>query len=135
MPTGSAASSSTWPGAPSWPDRWLERLQVASASGRLSRGLEQLDRVPVGVLDLDLSAARTGLHFVPDVEAGLLQRVDEGGEVRDLQDDAVPTAGLLPLAVRHRSRSRRARTAEQDPGAAEGDARERGELLMLELAP
>src|SRR5688500_539693 len=87
-----------------------------------ARGLEELDRVPVGVLDLDLPPAGTGLHFVPEAHSRVLQRVDEGRQVGDLQHNAVPAAGLLAAPVRHGTRSRRARTAEQQLGVAERDA-------------
>src|SRR5262245_16725152 len=97
------------------------------------RGFEQFDRVPVGVLDLDLSAARTGFHLIPERQPGVLQRVDECRQIGDLQDHAVPAARFLALAVRHRPRSRRARTAEQNVSVAKRDARKGGELLVFEL--
>lgn len=40
---------------------------------QLSRGLEQLDGVAIGILDLDLLAARPRLHVIPKMEAGFLQ--------------------------------------------------------------
>ena len=68
----------------------------------LSRRLEQLDRIAVGILDLDLFAARTRLQVVPKMEAGFLQGLDERWKIVDPKHDTVPSARFLLLAVRHR---------------------------------
>ena len=58
-------------------------LAKGHSTARLPRRLEQLDSVAIGILDLDLLAARTRLHVVPKAEAGFLQRLDESGKIRD----------------------------------------------------
>ena len=98
----------------------------------LSRGLEQLDRIAIRILDLDLLAARPGLHVVPKTEAGLLQGLDERGKIVDPQHDTVPSARFLLLTVRHRPRSGRLWTAEQNVRVAERDVGKRGKLLVFE---
>src|SRR3954471_17898203 len=60
-----------------------ERLRVA----RLSRRFEELDRIAVRILDLDLLAARPGLHVVSKTNAGPLQRFDERLEIVHPQHD------------------------------------------------
>ena len=110
---------------------WEQRRALASVA-KLSRRLEQLDGVAVGILDLDLLAARSRLHVVPKMEAGLLQGLDERRKIVDPKHDAVPSAGFLLLAVRHRPRSRRLWAAEQNLRVAERDAGERGKLLVFE---
>src|SRR5438552_2751832 len=42
----------------------------------LSRRLEQLDRIAVRVLDLDLSPAGSGQHFIAEMNPGVLERFD-----------------------------------------------------------
>ena len=101
-------------------------------ANRLSRGLEQLDGIAIGIFDLDLLAARPRLHVVPKMETGSLQRLDERWKIVDPKHDAVPSAGFLRLTVRHRARSGCSRTAEQNLRIAERNARERRELLVYE---
>src|SRR6185295_4471435 len=62
---------------------------------QLPCGLEQLDRVPVGVLDLNLFAARSRFHFVPETKAGALQRLDERRKIVDAKHHTVPPARFL----------------------------------------
>jgi hypothetical protein len=63
-------------------------------TGRLSCWLEQLDWVPIGIVDLDLFPARTRLHVVPKMEAGLLQGLDEFLKIveRDADEGAAPSS-------------------------------------------
>src|SRR5689334_330768 len=37
----------------------------------LSSGLESLDRIAVGILDLDLTASRSRFHLVAEIDSGL----------------------------------------------------------------
>ena len=101
-------------------------------NAQLSRGLEQLNRITIGIFDLDLLAARTLLHRVPKMEAGFLQTVNERWKVDHAKHDPVPSAWFLLLTVRHWPRSRRLRAAEQNLRVAERDACERGKLLVFE---
>ena len=66
------------------------------------------------------------------MEAGFLQSLDERGKVFHPKHNAVPAAGFLRLTVRHRPGPGRLRSAEQNLGFAERDARERRQLLMYE---
>ena len=93
--------------------------------------LEQLDRIPVGILDLDLPAAGAGFHLVAKMQSGLLQFSDERREVSDPQNDTVPTAWHLLLSVGQWPRAGRARAAEENLRAAKGNAGERRKLLVL----
>ena len=73
-----------------------------SFEGRLSRWLEQLDRIPIGILNLDLLAARTRFHVIPKMKVGGFQGLDERAKISDPKHDTVPTAGFLRLTVRQR---------------------------------
>jgi hypothetical protein len=113
-------------------ERWPRILRYARSAG----GLEQLDGIPVGILYLDLSTARTRFHLVAKAQSGLLlQFSDEAWKISDLQHHPVPAARLLLLSVRHRPRTRRARTAEQDLRAAKRDVPERRQVLVFEREP
>jgi hypothetical protein len=58
----------------------------------LSGRLEQLDGISVGILELDLLAARSGLEVVPKPKASSFQNLDAGGQIAHSQHDAVPRA-------------------------------------------
>ena len=62
----------------------------------------ELDRIAVGIQDLDLLAARTCFKVVAKGRANIAQPVDKSREIIDIQDDPVPPAGLLGATVRHR---------------------------------
>src|SRR5688572_3841016 len=100
---------------------------------RLLGGFEELDRIAVGILDLDLPAARTGLHLITQPHPVFRQRVYEGRKISDAQDHSIPSAGFLRLTAGHGPRSRCAWPAEQQHVFPERDARERRKLLMLQL--
>jgi hypothetical protein len=63
-------------------------------------GFEELDGIPVWILDLDLPSSRTGLHLVAKPQSSLLQFGDEPRQIGNVQDDPIPAARLLRLAVR-----------------------------------
>jgi hypothetical protein len=109
-----------------------ERADCVFDRAALSRRLEQLDGISVWILDLDLPAARPGLHVVAKMEARLFQRLGEPGQIPDPKHDTIPSAGFLLLSVRHRPRSGRLGAAEQNLGIAERDTGERGKLLVFE---
>jgi hypothetical protein len=98
----------------------------------LSRRFEQFDRIAVLILDLDLLAARSGLHVVSKTNAGLLQRVDERREIIHTKHDTIPPARVLLLTARHRPGSGGLWTAQQERRVPERDAGERRKLLMLQ---
>src|SRR6478672_9876575 len=98
----------------------------------LSRWLEQLDRVPIGVLDLDLFATGPRLHLVAETNAGVLEPRDAGRKIRHAKHHAVPTARLLPTTVREGARARCAGPTQENLERSERDAGERRRLLVLE---
>src|SRR5439155_17734594 len=75
---------------------------------------EELERIAVWILELDLSAPGADFHLVPEMQSGLLQRVDTGGEIRDPKDDPIPTTRFLMTAVGQRARTRGPGPAEQN---------------------
>src|SRR6185503_3538923 len=77
----------------------------------------------------------TGFHLVAEAHAGLLQIADGGIEIRHLEHDAIPAAGLLRLAVGHRARARSAGSAERELEITQRNLCESGQMLALELEP
>src|SRR5262249_30103317 len=73
---------------------------------------EQFNRITIRVLQLNLFAARANFHFVAEMQAGLLERLDLFLEVRHLQHDAIPSPCPLAAPVRHRTGARCVRPAE-----------------------
>src|SRR5438552_1690101 len=95
-------------------------------------GLEQFDGIPVRIFDLDLASGRSCLQVVPEGQAYLLQLVDECGKILDPQHQSIPTAGLLRLSARHRSRPGRFGTAQQKIRVSKRQRREGGKMLVLQ---
>src|SRR5258706_6798269 len=71
--------------------------ELAWVPRQLSRRLEQLDRIAVRVLDLDLLASGTRFHVVPEVELSHLEHLDEAEKILDSEDDTVPSTRFLCL--------------------------------------
>ena len=69
----------------------------------LSSSLEELDRVSVRVLELDLFPARSNFHLISKMKTCFLQSLNPGWKLCDLKHNSVPSTGLLRMAVRHRS--------------------------------
>jgi hypothetical protein len=99
------------------------------------RRLEQLDRIAVRVLQLDLFAPRSHVHLIPETEPGLLQRLDTSGKIRYSEDDSVPATGLLMTTVWERTGPRSSGAAEQNLKVIDRDAGERGQLLVFQSEP
>jgi hypothetical protein len=110
----------------------ISKLRNGPAVGRLPRRLEQFNGIAIGIFHLDLSAAWPDLHVVAEAEPCFLHPLDALREIRDTENDAVPPAGLLALAVRHLARTGRPGAAEQKVQLSERDVREGRELLTLE---
>src|SRR5439155_18607001 len=104
-------------------------LQIAGSASRF----EELDGIPVRILDLDLSATGTAFHFVAKTKSRLLQFVDEAPKIRDPQHHSIPATWLLLLSVRHRPRARCAGAAEQNLGVTEGYVGKGRKLLVLQF--
>ena len=96
------------------------------------RWFKQLDRIAVGVLDLNLTPAGTGFHLVSKAEAVALESGDTTWKIGDSQHDAVPAAGFLTLTVRHRPRARRSGATQQDLRISERHTGECRKLLMIQ---
>src|SRR5262249_8362949 len=84
---------------------------------------------------LDLTTTGTGFQLIAEMKSGLLQYSDDGGQIRNVQHHTIPPPWLLLLSVRHRPRARCAWTAEQNLPVAKRHARQRGEMLVLQLEP
>jgi hypothetical protein len=65
-------------------------------------GLVDLDGVPVWILDLDLLATGTHLELISESSSSGFECGDGGVDIVDVQDDSVPPARFLPVAVGHR---------------------------------
>src|SRR3954468_9611344 len=85
----------------------------------------QFDRISIGVVDLDLLAPRSRLDLVPESGAARLERGDSGVDLLHVEDDSVPSARLLLTTIRHRSRARASRTAQEETQVSAGDDRHR----------
>ena len=74
--------------------------------------LEQLNRIAVGIFNLNLFAARAYLHFISKMQTGLFQLSDARWQIPHLKEHTVPSAGLLLTAIRHWSGPGCPRTAQ-----------------------
>ena len=99
----------------------------------LSSGFEQLDRIAIGVFQLDLLASRAYFHFIPKMQACLLQFFDPGRKIGYPKNHPVPPSGFLMMTVRHHARTRRSRSAEKNLDVFDRDGRELRQLLMFQL--
>src|SRR6187402_844481 len=100
---------------------------------RLSSRLEELDRIPVRVFHLDLSAARTSLHLIAELHSRVLQRLDLSWKIGHPKDHSIPSPRILGFTSGHRTRSRCSWPTEQQREISERHTRKRGELLMFQL--
>src|SRR5947208_14681534 len=93
-----------------------QRVRTGSqrGPGLLARGLEQLDRIAVGILQLDLFPARADFHLIAKLQSSFSQLGNAGGQVPHLQDNPIPSARLLWTTVGHEPRPRRAGTTEDE---------------------
>src|SRR5262249_21924650 len=67
--------------------------------------------------------------FIAEMDSRTAQLFNQRGKICDVQNDSVPTARLLTMAVGHRTRARRARSAEQQVKMSERDFGEGRKLL------
>jgi len=80
--------------------------------------LEQLDRIAIWIFNLNLFAARADLHLISKTQTRLFQLSDARRQVLHLQENAVPSAGLLLTAVGQWTGPRRPRIAQDQLEAA-----------------
>src|SRR5882724_12956258 len=93
----------------------------------------ELDRVPIGIFDLNLLAAWPGLDVVPETHPRLFEGIDTACQVVHIENDPVATAGLLPAAIGHRPGARASGTAEQKSQSAEQHTRKHRRRVLLDL--
>src|SRR4030095_6522452 len=98
-------------------------------------GLEQLDRITVRILHLNLLAARTDFHLVAKPHPLLLELGDDGGQVLHSEDHPVPSTRFLLAAIGHRSRARRPWATEDELEIGDRDLSESGQVLQVQLEP
>lgn len=60
----------------------------------------EVDRVAIGIVELDLLAAGADLDLVSELRVATPERPDRGIEVVDVEDDPIPSARLLLAPVR-----------------------------------
>ena len=73
---------------------------------------EKLNRITVGVFQLDLFTARTYFHVVAEIQAQFFERLNALWEIHYLKNHPIPSAGLLDAAVRHWAGTGRSWSAE-----------------------
>jgi hypothetical protein len=74
--------------------------------------LEQLNRIAVGIFNLNLFAARAYLHFISKTQTRLFHVSKPRRQILHLKKYTVPSAGLLLTAIGHWSGPRGRRTAQ-----------------------
>ena len=104
--------------------RLFPRRIAARGAGRrpaaLAR-LEELDRIPGGVLDEDLGATRTSDDVVAEPQSRRPKAIHVRREVLDDQLNAVPAARLGLTPIGHGPAGRAGSAAEQEPQVATSD--------------
>jgi hypothetical protein len=63
--------------------------------------LEQLDRIAVGIFQLDLPTPRAYFYLIPKMKPTLIQGLDPGMKIGNLEDHAVPAAWFLVATIWH----------------------------------
>jgi hypothetical protein len=94
-------------------------------------GLEHLDRIAIGILQLDLPAGWAGFHLVAEMEAGLLHRGHTPRKIGDMKHHTVPPTQFLTLPIRHRPRAGGLGPAEQETCVAQLTATRRRPLSRI----
>src|SRR5258705_13192912 len=103
------------------------------SQSKLASSLEQLDRIAVGIFQLDLLASRTYLQLIPKMQSSLFQHFNSSGQVFDLQNYPIPSTRPLLTTIRHRTRTRSARTTENEFQIADGDLSESRQVLHIQF--
>src|SRR6516225_9536060 len=96
-------------------ERWRERtckLLTTRLSCDSSMGLEELNRIAVGIFNLNLFATWADLHFISKPHAYVFQVSNARRQILHLNNHAVPSACLLLTAIGRWPRSRSAGAAQ-----------------------
>ena len=85
---------------------------VTSGGSSMASRLEQLNRIAVGIFNLNLFAAGADLHFISKTQTRLFQLSNACRQILHLKEHTVPSAGLLMTAILDRSGPRCPGTAQ-----------------------
>jgi len=77
--------------------RFVRRAAIEQPS--VASRLEQLNRVAVGIFNLNLFAAGAYLHLISKTQTRLFQVRNECRQILHLKEHTVPSAGLLMTAI------------------------------------
>src|SRR5437762_12481151 len=91
-----------------------ENGSFAPRSVRLASRFEQLDRIAVGIFQLDLFAARAYFHLIAKMKPSVLQRLNPRRKIANMEDHPVPAAGFLLATIWHWPGTRSPGTAENE---------------------
>lgn len=78
----------------------------------MANRLEQPNRIAIGILKLNLFAARAYLHFISKMQTRLFQVSNARRQILHLKKHTAPTAGLLLTAIGHWPGARCPRAAQ-----------------------
>jgi hypothetical protein len=74
---------------------------LQNSSALLLGGLKELKRIAVRILNLDLFAPWSYFHLIAEPQSGVSERLNAASKIVHLKYDAVPSTGLLSLAIGH----------------------------------
>jgi hypothetical protein len=103
----------------------------ASARVLPAGGLEQLYRIAVRILYLDLPATGTLLHLIAKAHPSVSEFSDARREVVHCKHKPVPTVWLLMTAVGHVARTGRPGITEDELEIADGNLPESAQVLLV----
>jgi hypothetical protein len=86
-------------------DGFRRRQALRHDEPTLACRLEELDRVAVGIFELNLSTTRAGFHRITERQPRFLEPLNLTSDVSHTQHDAIPSAGFLTPPVGHRPRA------------------------------
>ena len=104
---------------------------AAALMGRL----EQLDRIPVRILELNLLSAGSDLELVAKAHSAFLQGLNACSKIRHLKNHAIPPAGLLTAAIWHLPRTRSPGATQDRLEIRNRDLGDSGRCLSSNLNP
>ena len=82
---------------------WVAAANAESCvlCGCLTCRLEELDRISVGIVELNLSTSRAGFHLITERQPRFLEPLDLTSDVGHTQDNAIPSARFLLAPIGH----------------------------------
>ena len=97
------------------------------------RRLEQLERIAVGIFQLDLLAARAGFHPIAETQACLLQLFDRRRKIGHLEDDPVRSARSCARPSGIGRDPQGSRTAQDQPEIRNRNLGKGRRMLLVQL--